>query len=157
MIRWLPPGVPGGGITGVVPMSGGSMVLFGVMPLGGGMTPSQRSRRSDRLPPGHMEPVDRGSCGDDRSGGVSGETGVWAAAADRPAAAQTTPAINGRTTLLIILSPVQPASSGEEDLWEHRAVPAAPGSPRRFRTECLCHEPELASFPSPSTPADRWQ
>ncbi len=36
----LPPGVPGGGITGVLPPPGGGVVISGSTPTGGQMTPS---------------------------------------------------------------------------------------------------------------------
>ncbi|WP_154678257.1 hypothetical protein [Microvirga massiliensis] len=59
-----PPGVPGGGITRVVPGSGGRIAISGAMPRGGWITPSLRSRRSLKLSSGRfIEPVERGSWG----------------------------------------------------------------------------------------------
>src|SRR5688572_8391080 len=79
--RRSPPGEPGAGMTGVLPVSGGSMVLSGLRSLGGGITPSHRRRRSLKEPPGHVDPVEPGSCGGDLSGRGSlglGGVDVWA-------------------------------------------------------------------------------
>jgi hypothetical protein len=62
-------------MTGVVPGSGGSMVLSGFRPLGGRITPSHRPRPSLRVVPGHIEPVDPGFCGWDLFEGLSSGLG----------------------------------------------------------------------------------
>jgi hypothetical protein len=48
-------------MTGVVPVSGGRIVLSGAMSAGGRITPSLRSRRSLKVSPGRADPVERGS------------------------------------------------------------------------------------------------
>ena len=48
-------------MTGVVPVSGGRIVLSGVMLGAGRITPSLRSRRSLKVSPGRADPVERGS------------------------------------------------------------------------------------------------
>jgi hypothetical protein len=48
-------------MTGVVPVSGGRIVLFGAMFGAGRITPSVRSRRSLKVSPGRIDPVERGS------------------------------------------------------------------------------------------------
>ena|SRR5215213_2155503 len=63
----LPPGLPGGGITGVVPGSGSGGRAWGIsgaMSLGGRITPPVRSSRSLKVSPGRLSDcVERGSCG----------------------------------------------------------------------------------------------
>jgi hypothetical protein len=63
-------------MTGVVPVSGGSMVLSGFRSQGGRITPSQRLRRSLNVLPGHVEPVEPGSCNWGLSEGPPGLDGA---------------------------------------------------------------------------------
>ena len=64
-----PPGVPGGGMTGVVPGFGSGGLAWGigaVTSAGGRITPPVRSNRSLKLSPGRVsERVERGSWGPD--------------------------------------------------------------------------------------------
>ena len=45
-IDWSPPGLPGGGMTGVLPASGGGARISGSTPAGGHSTPSDRASLS---------------------------------------------------------------------------------------------------------------
>lgn len=78
---WSPPGLPGGGITGVVPGlgAGARVVISGSMPLGGRMTPSVRSSLSLSVPPEPVEPVLEGSDGATFSGIVFWGAGIFGA------------------------------------------------------------------------------
>ena len=94
----LPPGLPGGGITGVLPASGVGACICGSTPAGGHNTPSDRaslspsgSRASPVVVPcggmvpfrgadgiGAHSPVCAGDGGAVGAGGVAGDGGAWA-------------------------------------------------------------------------------
>jgi len=72
----FPPGVPGGGMTGVVPGvgSGTGAAMPGSVPAGGRITPLFRSSCSLSVSPGRRsEDLERGSCGGDFGASCAGD------------------------------------------------------------------------------------
>jgi hypothetical protein len=112
-------------MTGVLPVSGGSMVLSGFRLLGGGITPSHRRRRSLKEPPGHVDPVEPGSCSGDLS--VPGSLGprgadVWASAGARLRGPMMRPTIKRCESLLMHCATGSPGWMLEDGPWHHRPV-----------------------------------
>jgi hypothetical protein len=114
----------GRGMTGVMPVLGGSMVLSGLRPLSGRITPSQRLRRSLNVLPGHVEPVEPGSCNWGLSEGpprLDG-TDVWASAGARLRGPMMRPTIKRCESLLMHCATGSPGWMLEDGPWHHRPV-----------------------------------
>lgn len=145
-----PPGLPGGGMTGVLPVCGVGNLISGSTAGGGQITPSDRARRSLRFSgglaglSGSPSPVvtvpgDPGGT----EGEHGGEPGAAGAAGDAPcpsAGATRTDARTAAANSATVSSqnlrvachafmPIQPAAQAQGSVrtlrvWNHRAAPA---------------------------------